>query len=330
LSETLIFSGMILACLILLMMQQDIKEMIPVLAVIAITAMRVLPSFNKIVVSYNDYRFYKPSLAMVQELNNNIEISRQEIQQLSLPFARQLRIENLRFSYSEKTVLEDISVRIEKGGSYAFVGTSGAGKSTLLDVMVGLREADSGDFYLDGEKFDPFNTDALRRHVGYVPQNCNLIDESVAFNITFKESYDKERVLQALKIARLEKFVSDLPNGLATVLGESGVRVSGGQKQRIGIARAVYRNPEILIFDEATSALDAVTERELMGEINNLSGDKTLIIVAHRLSTVENCKVIHLLDKGRIIARGSQAELLSTSSEYRSLYYHQQEQSATS
>ena len=128
---------------------------------------------------------------------------------------------------------------------------------------------------------------------------------------------------RAIAAARLDGFVSGLPDGLHTILGESGVRVSGGQKQRIGIARALYRDPEILIFDEATSALDTVTERELMQEINQLSGDKTLIIVAHRLSTVEKCKVIHLLDNGSIVASGSQAELLECSSEYRTLYYKQ-------
>ena len=170
-----------------------------------------------------------------------------------------------------------------------------------------------------------FGPDALRNYIGYVPQNVNLIDESVAFNISFEIDFNKDKMQRAISTARLDDFVSGLPDGLRTVLGESGVRVSGGQKQRIGIARALYRDPEILIFDEATSALDTVTERELMQEINQLSGDKTLIIVAHRLSTVENCKAIHLLDNGRIIAKGSQAELLESSAEYRTLYYQQEQ-----
>jgi ABC-type bacteriocin/lantibiotic exporter with double-glycine peptidase domain len=323
LSETLIFSGIVLVCFYLLMTNQDVKNMFPLLGVLAVTAMRVLPSFNRIISGYHEYRFYKPSLALVQDLSNKINANRQEIEHLELPFAKSLEIRGLSFTYADKKILESISLRVEKGGSFALVGTSGAGKSTLLDVLVGLREAGAGAFYLDGIQFDPFNTDALRNHIGYVPQNVNLIDESIAFNISFEIDFDRDKMRRAITIARLDEFVDSLPDGLHTVLGESGVRVSGGQKQRIGIARALYRDPEILIFDEATSALDSVTERELMSEINQLSGDKTLIIVAHRLSTVEKCKVIHLLDNGCIIARGSQAELLESSSEYRTLYYQQ-------
>lgn len=325
LSEMLIFSGIVLVCLYLLMTNQDIKNMIPLLGVLAVTAMRVLPSFNRIVSGYHEYRFYKPSLTLVNDLSNKIIANRQKIEHLELPFTRSLEIRGLSFNYADKKILDSISLVIEKGDSIAFVGASGAGKSTLLDVLVGLREAGTGMFYLDGVRFDPFNTDALRNYIGYVPQNVNLIDESVAFNIAFEVEFDRDRMQRAITTARLDEFVNGLPDGLRTVLGESGVRVSGGQKQRIGIARALYRDPEILIFDEATSALDTVTERELMQEINQLSGEKTLIIVAHRLSTVEKCKTIHLLDNGCIIAKGSQGELLETSAEYRTLYYQQEQ-----
>lgn len=325
LSETLVFSGIVLVCLYLLMTNQDVKNMIPFLGVLAVTAMRVLPSFNRIVSGYHEYRFYKPSLALVNDLSNKINTHRQAIEHLELPFSKSFEIRGLNFNYADKRILDSISLVIKKGDSIAFVGASGAGKSTLLDVLVGLREAGAGTFYLDGIQFDPFNTDALRNYIGYVPQNVNLIDESVAFNISFETDFDKDRMQRAITSARLDEFVNGLPDGHSTVLGESGVRVSGGQKQRIGIARALYRDPEILIFDEATSALDTVTERELMQEINQLSGDKTLIIVAHRLSTVEKCKAIHLLDKGRIIAKGSQAELLESSAEYRTLYYQQEQ-----
>lgn len=325
LSETLVFSGIVLVCLYLLATNQDIKNMLPFLGVLAVTAMRVLPSFNRIVAGYHEYRFYKPSLTLVSDLNNKINAHRQTVEHLELPYTKSFEIRGLNFNYAEKKILDTISLLIGKGDSIAFVGVSGAGKSTLLDVLVGLREAETGAFYLDGVQFDPFNTDALRNYIGYVPQNVNLIDESIAFNIAFEIDFDKDRMQRAITTARLDKFVNALPDGLYTVLGESGVRVSGGQKQRIGIARALYRDPQILIFDEATSALDTVTERELMQEINQLSGDKTLIIVAHRLSTVENCKAIHLLDNGRIIAKGSQAELLESSAEYRTLYYQQEQ-----
>lgn len=238
-------------------------------------------------------------------------------------FENTIEIKELTFCYGENIILDAISLTLRRGESCAFVGASDSGKSTLLDVLVGLREPMNGEFYIDGVKFDPFNTDALRNYIGYVPQNVNLIDESIAFNIAFESDYDEDKMQRAISIARLENYISELPSGLKTILGEGGVRVSGGQKQRIGIARALYREPEIMIFDEATSALDTVTERELMQEINQLSGDKTLIIVAHRLSTVEQCTVIHLLDSGKIIARGSHLELLEHSSEYRTFYYQQ-------
>jgi len=322
-SETLIFCGMVSVCLYLLVTKQDVKNIFPFLGVLAVTAMRVLPSVNRIISGFHEYKFYMPSLVLVNDLINKIKINWQEIKHLELPFSKSLEVRGLNFNYADKKILDSISLMIEKGDSIAFVGASGAGKTTLLDVLVGLREAATGTFYLDGVKFDPFNTDALRNYIGYVPQNVNLIDESLAFNISFEVSFDSVRMQRAIAAARLDGFVSGLPDGLHTILGESGVRVSGGQKQRIGIARALYRDPEILIFDEATSALDTVTERELMQEINQLSGDKTLIIVAHRLSTVEKCKVIHLLDNGSIVASGSQAELLECSSEYRTLYYKQ-------
>jgi len=185
--------------------------------------------------------------------------------------------------------------------------------------LVGLRKADAGVFSIDGVNFDPFNTDALKRLVGYVPQSVSLIDESISFNISFEKNYDKEKMKYVISLARLDEFVSNQQDGLETFLGESGVRVSGGQKQRIGIARALYRDPQIIIFDEATSALDAVTESEVMDEISRLVGNRTLIIVAHRLSTVKNCSAIHLLDKGSIVARGTHQELLESSKQYREL-----------
>ena len=322
-SETLIFCGMVSVCLYLLVTKQDVKNIFPFLGVLAVTAMRVLPSFNRIISGFHEYRFYMPSLILVNDLINKIKTNQQEIKHLRLPFLKNLEVQGLNFNYTDKKVLKSISLMIEKGDSIAFVGASGAGKSTLLDVLVGLREAATGTFYLDGVKFNPFNTDALRNYIGYVPQNVNLIDESLAFNISFEVSFDSVRMQRAIGAARLDGFVSGLSDGLHTILGESGVRVSGGQKQRIGIARALYRDPEILIFDEATSALDTVTERELMQEINQLSVDKTLLIVAHRLSTVEKCRIIHLLDNGTIIASGSHAELLKCSSEYQALYYKQ-------
>lgn len=323
LSETIIFTGIISVCIYLLFTEQVAKDIIPLLGVLAVSAMRLLPSFNRITGSYNQYRFYKPSLALIDGLVDKIKRNRQNVEHLELPFTHSFEAKNLSFQHAEKIILDNLSFTIKKGKSYAFVGASGAGKSTLLDILVGLRESSNGEFFLDGAKFDPFSSDALRNYIGYVPQDVNLIDESIAFNIAFEKNYVQKKMQRAISIACLENFVSQLPIGLDTILGESGVRLSGGQKQRVGIARALYRDPEILIFDEATSALDNITERELMEELNKLSGEKTLIIVAHRLSTVETCDVINFLDNGRIIAQGTHAELLKNSIEYQILYNQQ-------
>ena len=178
---------------------------------------------------------------------------------------------------------------------------------------------------MDGRPFDPFRSDALRRLLGYVPQNVTLVDDTIAFNIAFDVDPDANRLQQTASVARIKEFIESLPEGFQTLVGENGVRVSGGQKQRIGIARALYRNPEILIFDEATSSLDNVTERELSAEIEMLSGSKTLVIVAHRLSTVARCDVIHVFDEGHIVGSGTHLQLLHSCGEYRSLYDAQSE-----
>jgi ABC-type bacteriocin/lantibiotic exporter with double-glycine peptidase domain len=325
LAETIVFCGIISVCLYLLISDHNVTAMIPVLGVVAVTAMRVLPSFNRMIAGCNEYKYYKRSLSLVRNLIDKINLNQQKIEHLELPFKEKLAIKGLKFCYEDKIVLDSISLQIERGGSFGFVGASGAGKSTLLDILVGLRQAETGKFYMDDTRFDPFKTDALKNWVGYVPQSVNLIDESIAFNIAFEKNYDMEKMNRVISITRLDEFVAGSSDGLDTIIGESGVRVSGGQKQRIGIARALYKEPEILIFDEATSSLDTVTERDLMREINQLSGEKTLIIVAHRLSTVEQCDAIHLLDNGNIIAKGTHDELLKSSPQYRTLYTQQEQ-----
>ncbi len=323
-SETLVFSGMIGVCLYILATHQNLTEIIPVLGVVAVSAMRILPSFNKIISNYNEYKYYRNSLVVVEELYHKLRTNRQRVELVNMPFTTAISMRDIGFHYDDKSVLTSVSIDIPKGSSVAFVGLSGAGKSTLLDILAGLQQVSQGEFYLDGKRFDPFNTNALRSRIGYVPQNVNLIDESVAYNISFDEQYDRAQMDKVVQMARLTPYIAELPLGIDTIIGESGVRVSGGQRQRIGIARALYHDPEILIFDEATSALDNITERELMDEINALSRTKTLIIVAHRLTTVEKCDCIYLLDQGRVLASGTHAELLTHSEAYQNMYHKQQ------
>jgi ABC-type bacteriocin/lantibiotic exporter with double-glycine peptidase domain len=291
--------------------------------------LRALPSFTRIVGAYNDQKFYRASLEEVIRLHDTLETNRHDIAHRELPFAASIELREMVFRYGDKTVIERLNVKIKRGSSVAFVGGSGAGKSTLLDVLMGVRQAASGTFLLDGTPFDPFACDALSARSGYVPQKVNLMDSSIAFNIAFQENYDRSRMAQVIEATRLDSLVRELRDGLETAIGEDGVRLSGGQRQRIGLARALYRNPDLVVLDEATSALDSVTEREIMEQLQRLPGSRTLILVTHRLSAVEWCDQIHLLAGGRIVASGSHAELMQSSPQYRALCLTQGEGQGT-
>jgi ABC-type multidrug transport system fused ATPase/permease subunit len=292
---------------------------------LAVSSLRLVPAYSRVVGAYSNFNYYKPALGLICGLFE--DLSRKQVVPVheKLEFQKSIEILNLKFSHGDKPVLVDVSLTIPRGSSVGIVGLSGSGKTTFLDVLAGLREATGGRFLMDGRPFDPFRSDALRRLLGYVPQNVTLIDDTIAFNIAFDVDPDRNRLQQAASVARIKEFIESLPESFQTLVGENGVRVSGGQKQRIGIARALYRDPEILIFDEATSSLDNLTERELSAEIEMLSGSKTLVIVAHRLSTVVHCDVIHVFDEGRIVGSGTHLQLLQSCRAYRSLYGAQSE-----
>jgi len=285
----------------------------------ALCAMRVLPAFGRFTGYYSGFKYTKTYLDKLQSFYEELAAAHQDVKSVVLPFNESLVIRNLNFSYGDKQILRDLSMTIRRGSSIGIVGASGSGKSTLLDIVTGLQEKGSGEFFLDKEQIDPYATNAIRRHVGYVPQQIALIDESIAFNISFSHDYDAEKIRKVLKVANLDAFVDTLDEGVDTFVGEAGVRLSGGQRQRLGIARALYRDPEILIFDESTSALDNITEKELSDEIQALAGNKTLIIVAHRLTTIMHCDVIYVMQDGKIVASGNHADLLKSSSLYRAM-----------
>src|SRR5581483_4871635 len=270
------------------------------------------------------YRYYERSLEVLERLFRELRGIQVLPRHAPATFGHAIEIRGLRFSHDGKPVLKGVDLTIPRGRSVGIVGLSGSGKTTFLDIVAGLRKADSGEFLIDGMPVDPFGTDALRAFLGYVPQSVTLIDESIAFNIAFEAEPDRERLRRVARAARIEEFVQSLPEGFGTLVGENGVRVSGGQKQRIGIARALYRDPQLLIFDEATSSLDNVTERELNLEIGSLAPAKTLIIVAHRLSTVAKCDVIYVFHEGGIAGSGTHASLLETCAVYRTLYQTQE------
>ena len=284
-------------------------RLIPQLAVFCYAAFKLLPSVNTIYACLNWVIYYKASIDLVyhdikvaEDLSNEME----EIEANSpdFIFSRDISVKDVSFRYegTEKDVLHSVNLVIPKGKSVAFVGASGGGKTTMADVVLGLLKPTSGEVCVDGINIRE-NIGGWRRKLGYIPQTIYLTDDTIRNNIAFgipRGEIDDAQVWKALEEAQLKEFVESLPKKLDTEVGERGARISGGQRQRIGIARALYRNPEILVFDEATSALDNETEKEVMKAIEGLQGTKTMLMIAHRLSTIENCDVIYKVENGTV------------------------------
>jgi len=244
------------------------------------------------------------------------ESSGTDIHGESLVF-RKIALQNIDFAFQPYLgqVLSEIDIEIGSGEAVGFVGQSGSGKSTLIDIILGLLKPQSGDVLVNGQSIETVKK-SWQRIVGYIPQTIFLMDDSLRRNIAIgiaDSEIDEDAIREALKSAQLEEFVASLPEGLDTVVGERGVRLSGGQRQRIGIARALYHRPSVLVLDEATSSLDTETEHGVMQAVQALQGDKTVIIVAHRLSTVEYCDRLYRLDAGRIVDEGTFDEVMNRS-----------------
>jgi ABC-type multidrug transport system fused ATPase/permease subunit len=227
---------------------------------------------------------------------------------------RDIRLDGVTYTYAGAHVpaVKNLSINIQKAETVGFVGTSGAGKSTLVDVILGLLEPEAGSVVVDGHDIRE-NMRRWQDQIGYVPQSIYLTDDTLFRNVAFglpDDQIDEGAVVRAIRAAQLQDFVAELPQGLQTVIGERGVRLSGGQRQRIGIARALYHDPAVLVLDEATSALDTVTERGVLSAVIALHGAKTVLIVAHRLSTVEHCDRIYRLDHGSVVAEGAASSML--------------------
>ena len=295
---------------------RDTKEIVPVVGLFAATAFRVLPSVNKVVGSKQLLKVSRNAIETVcgdlrLPVLGSLVSNSDPIEFVSVS------ANDLTFNYEgmSESVLCNATVRINKGEAVGFVGQSGSGKSTLIDVMLGLLEPQSGSVLINGQDISQVKT-AWQKSIGYIPQTIFLMDDSLRRNIAIgiaDNEIDEGAVREALKSAQLEDFVASLPEGLDTVVGERGVRLSGGQRQRIGIARALYHRPSVLVLDEATSSLDTETEHEVMKAVQALQGDKTVIIVAHRLSTVEYCDRLYRLDAGRIVDEGTFDDVMNRS-----------------
>lgn len=292
---------------VLLANDQNLSDVIVILGVFIGATFRMLPSINRILSSLQKIKYHSSSLHIILEEFNQLKTNQKEskinLSQM-IDFKESLELKNLSFFYDKKNqILNKINLKIKKGEKIGIVGLSGAGKTTLINIIVGLIKQTSGDIFVDNKLLEDENLITWRTKVGYVPQDVYLIDDSIKSNIAFgvrSNKINNEKIFSALKQSQLMTFVSNLPKKEETNVGERGVQLSGGQRQRIGIARALYNNSEILVLDEATSALDQKTELDFMQAVNNLKGEKTILIITHRLSTIENCDRVFSIDNGQL------------------------------
>lgn len=300
----------------------DLKQHLPMLVTFGVIILRLLPSVQRIYYSISTYKYHSAgmwtlygTMCYLQKNYLKVEMSADEKK-----FTESVKLEDVSYTYpgSTREALTNVSLELPVGKFIGVIGRSGSGKSTFLDIITGMLQANSGKFYLDRRQFDPFKSDTLRRMMGYVPQQVTLMDDTIGFNIALSADWQEhlDGIRQAAAAANIAGFVESIDEEYSADAGERGVKMSGGQRQRIGIARALYQNPEILVFDEATSSLDALTEQEIMDSINAIAGGKTIIFATHRMQTVQNCDVIILFDQGRIAASGTHLELLENNQLY--------------
>lgn len=319
--EAVSVSAVLAVLMVLLKMGKSIDELMPQLTAFAFAAVRLLPSTTRISGAVNAAAFQEPMLDnLIKNLNAAKEYEQQKQEEETaeqnkrreaeksgrkLTYEKQFELSHIDFAYpnAEKKVLHNAQMVIPAGASVGIIGASGSGKTTAVDLLLGLLHPQSGKVLTDGQDIRDDYYGWLS-HLSYIPQTIYMLDDTIRANIAFgeqKEAVDHARVLKAVEEAQLKEFIDSLPQGLDTKIGERGVRLSGGQRQRIGIARALYTDPELVIFDEATSALDNETEAAIMESIHRLHGKKTLVIIAHRLTTIEECDFIFRVENGGIV-----------------------------
>jgi ABC-type multidrug transport system fused ATPase/permease subunit len=328
--EAVAFGGLVLTILALLVLQDGrLADILPILGVFGFAVLKIFPAVQQIYHSLAQIRFISPMLAKLHR-----DITGTELPPMSgppaplptpLPLTERLELRDVHFAYpaAGTTTLRGLSMSIPAFSTVGVVGGTGAGKTTAIDVMLGLLVPDSGEVVVDGTVLGAETRLAWQQSLGYVPQQIFLIDDSVSANIAFgvpPEQRNMAAIERAARLAELHEFITkDLPQGYDTIVGERGVRLSGGQRQRIGIARALYNDPAILIFDEATSALDTLTERAVMEAVRNIGHAKTIVMIAHRLTTVRRCDRIFLLEDGRVAAEGDFDTLVTKSATFRKM-----------
>lgn len=335
--ETICIIGMLIITLLIIVQNKEFQSIIPTLSLFAVAAFRIIPSMNRIFAAATQIRYNSYSIEVIY--NDLISLGRyasftgkgvpDDITKIvvnrgkSISFTNAIELRNVCYRYpnAEKFALNRISLTIPKRHAVGLVGASGAGKTTIVDIILGLLMPTQGEVLVDGENIKD-NLSAWQRKIGYIPQGIYLSDDTIRRNIAFglpDEQINDDQIWSVLASTQLEALVNSLSGKLDTFVGERGIRLSGGQRQRIGIARALYHNPEVLIMDEGTASLDNETEWEIMQAMNRLSGKKTLIIIAHRLSTVKNCDNLYFIKDGNVIDCGTYDELFNKSLEFKTM-----------
>lgn len=325
--EAIAFGGMLLVVLYLMAQRGSFSGALPVIALYALAGYRLMPALQQIYGSVTQLRFAGPALDALHADLMSLRPACADPGQDDIAFNHTITLNQIQYRYPDapQLALKNLSLSIPAKSTVGLVGATGSGKTTMVDVILGLLEAQEGTLAVDGQAITEKNRRAWQRTIGCVPQQIYLADDTVAANIAFgvrKRDIDLVAVENAAKIANLHEFVTnDLPQGYDTTVGERGVRLSGGQRQRIGIARALYHNPQVLILDEATSALDNLTEQAVMEAVHSLGHKITIILIAHRLSTVKACDTIFLLEKGKLEAQGSFEELAQVNERFRGMAF---------
>ena len=307
--ESVSIIGVVIYMIFLLLTGTSVMDMMPILTVFAAAVVRLMPCATRINNQLNNIIYFEPFLMGVsdnlqEEINGeNVDMSFAKESDAKLPLKKEIRLEGISYAYpnTDKLIFDNANMTIPIGKAVGIVGTSGAGKTTVVDILLGLLKLKTGVIYAD-DKDIMSDYRAWLKNIGYIPQMIFMLDDTIRKNVAFgvpEDRISEKRIWEVLKEAQLDEFVKTLPEGLDTKIGERGIRLSGGQRQRIGIARALYGDPDVLILDEATSALDNDTEAAIMDSINNLHGKKTLVIIAHRLQTIEKCDIIYRVENGK-------------------------------
>jgi len=340
--ELVTFGGVIALVLILLKFNKgDLGVVLPILAVYALAIFKLLPALQQI---YSSTAQIKGNLAAFESIKGDLErslksqlittksndmhqLTPEESTDVRLPLRQNIILNDITFAYpgSENPVLSNLNMTIPVNSVVGLVGESGSGKSTVIDLLLGLLTPQLGELRIDDININKDNKRTWQNNIGFVPQHIFLSEGTIIENIAFgvpEKDISLERVMRSIKLAHLTDLIRQLPNGLDTKVGERGVRLSGGQRQRIGIARSLYNEADVLIFDEATSALDGVTEKVIMDAVYDFSGQKTIIMIAHRLKTVQKCDIIYLMERGKITMQGSYDELVENSALFKNMTKH--------